>query len=148
MQGTPAGLFFQPHKLPEIDNKEVKRDNRIMPVKDDPEFQRIAVENQWKTREARGLSRQTSIFDFLSTVYQAWLGHGMNQADLLAVDKSAWTALQNRLRKEELPGSLPLPKKSDTYINNIADPEVRQERLRARELNRDRMRIMYRLDRR
>ena len=72
----------------------------------------------------------------------------MTQADLLVVDKKGWTALQNRLRTEKLPETLPLLKKSDAAIANISDEEVLRDRLKARELNRERMQIMSRLNRR
>jgi hypothetical protein len=118
---------------------------KATPVKDDPEFKRVAAENQWFTRQARGIARKTSIFEYLAAVYKPWIGKGMTQADLLAVDKSAWGALQNGLRTEKLPEWLPLPKKSDADIADISDPEILRDRLTARSPNRERMRIMYRL---
>lgn len=82
------------------------------PVKYDPEFRKVGAENQWATRRDRGLPWTTDIFEYLEDVYKQWIGKGMTQADLLVVDKKGWTALQNRLRTEKLPETLPLLKKA------------------------------------
>ncbi|WP_127116236.1 hypothetical protein [Shimia sediminis] len=109
-------------------------------VKDDPEFQKVASENQWRERTARGLPSRMCIFKFLKDTYEPWFG-GMNQADLKVVDPSAWRALQNRLQKDEMPAWLRLPKLSDRYLPKPGTPEYEAVQ-QARRQNRERMRLL------
>lgn len=119
---------------------------RKISVKDDPEFQKTAQENQWATRQERGVRSQTCIFEFIKSVYAPWIGNGMTRADLRSVDKPAWRQLHNRLQKDSLPDWLPLPSRADTFIPPSSDVVAREVTMEARKLNRERMRLVRSLE--
>lgn len=106
-----------------------------------------AEQNQWHSRQDRGIKSRTCIFEFIKSVYGPWLGKGMTQADLKQIDPKAWRALQNRMQKDDMPNDLILPKKSDTYL---PDPEKEPEKYalmqEIRSLNRKRMAVTRALD--
>lgn len=99
------------------------------------EFQRVASENQWAERDRSVWGRDLSkIIEFLKTTYQPWLGRGMTQADLLAVDKQAYRALYNYSNSTtDKLEDLPLPALKDAKLAWLTDPDERDRLLAVRD---------------
>jgi hypothetical protein len=102
-------------------------------VKDDPRFIEHAKNNQWADRRDNGYPWKADIFEFLANTYGEFLDKGkMTQACLKSVDEKGWWALQNALRKHDLPENLHLPKDSDLKLMELPeDDEVVQKQKRA-----------------
>lgn len=104
------------------------------------EFRRVAADNQWAERDPSVWGKSLSkIVNFLKETYEPWLGNGMVQADLLAVDRKAYFALQTYLSRNQLPlpEDLPLPSLADARLA-AADPVEKAQLLAIREYDRNR----------
>jgi len=124
--------------------------NKFECISEIPEFKRFAAEHQWSARKEFGYPYRADVFKFLGKVYADWFAaaseHNLpfTQADLFAVDSSAWGRVQQdiKLKKKENPdmerGHMPfdlyLPNQKTAALNAIADPEEVRDLLQEREV--------------
>lgn len=112
----------------------------------DAAFVHQARTHQWKNRREVGYAYQASIFEFIKDVYGPWLGRGMTQADLAAVDRPAYTAFRNRVYSagERPPPDLVLPSLKEARLDGLEDPRAKEALKTARRYKRAQMRDLRR----
>jgi hypothetical protein len=98
----------------------------VIGVREKDEFRAVAAANQWLDRRKNGWPHKQCIFEYIKKVYDPWLGKGMVQADLFAVDSAAYRALHKRLNTDPMPSWLPLPKLADAHLAAATDPKDRK----------------------
>ena len=105
-------------------------------LKEDEEFRATARDNQWKSRRENGWDWQADVYDFISDIYGKWVGKGLTQADLKAVDEQLWMAFQKKKQFVVVPANLYLPTEAEARLAAINDPMDRQKLLIIREWER------------
>jgi len=66
--------------------------------------------------------------DFIRRAYRPWLGNGLTRAHIRDLDPSLSTALDNWLRKNDMPGDLDLPTVSEALTRRLAELQADPEK--------------------
>jgi len=120
-------------------------------LKEDPKFQDHVQANLWKNRRKHPTHPwpwHTDVFEFISFVYQDYLGKGLIQSDIKALDPKlydqfhqALTSISNKEERQKRVDALPLPKeRSEAALQVITDPATETEADRMRRYKREKQR--------
>jgi hypothetical protein len=77
----------------------------------------------WAERE----DRKKNPADFITSVYEQWLGHGLTQAHILHLDKQLYFAFHKWLRSNDMPAGLDLPTRRQVNDRKLQELGVTPE---------------------
>ncbi len=98
------------------------------------QFRRHAAQNQWRTRQKRGLPRRMDVLDFVRDVYGSWIEKGAVRRDLAAVDEYLEGAIQRR--KKPWPSDIKMRRGVRPVMTVVSTEEELAELLESRENHR------------
>lgn len=117
-------------------------------VSDLEDFRAHAKANQWNTRRDRGIEWRKDVFEYIEEIYGEWIARQSSsslpftQLDLKRADEKLYQKFQVEASRRGVPERLNLPPEKDAILANVEDESRRTTLLKARELNRERMRLL------